>query len=254
MRRFFCFNFKISIFALYFFSINSVFAISKCESYIPDELRLEKFSNVSVCTEYEKEIGEAFHNDKVLFEQLFKLHVAKYSNISGSIINFKEKPKKIYRSAILSENLALLSRLVKERNVKSIVVLTNSKIFDIMPMINKEREFFSVLGGRQFNHVLDFNCDFDFGNKNEVEETRGKVRSIIKLIENSEGDVLIHCLGGEHRSEVVFEVMQRCFNKVDMENITQRYKCHTGWESETSIGNYRKENLDFIRDFPCEIL
>lgn len=254
MRRFFGFNFKISIFALYFFSINSVFAISKCESYISDELRLEKFSNASVCTEYEKEIGEAFHNDKVLFEQLFKLHVAKYSNISGSIINFKEKPKKIYRSAILSENLSLLSELVKKRNVKSIVVLTNSKIFDIMPMINKEREFFSVLGGRQFNHVLDFNCDFDFGNKNEVEEARGKVRSIIKLIENSEGDVLIHCLGGEHRSEVVFEVMQRCFNKVDMENITQRYKCHTGWESENSIGNYRKENLDFIRDFPCEIL
>ena len=244
----------IQIISVLLFLSNKAFAIEICNSNIPKDLRLDKLSNGTECTKYEKEIGQAFHNDKVLFEQLFKLHVAKYSNISGSIVNFKDSPKKIYRSAILSENLALLSELVKERNIKSIVVLTNSKIFDIAPMIKKERDFFSVLGGKQFNHVLNFHCDFDFNDKKEVKKAQGKVASIIKLIENSDGDVLIHCLGGEHRSEVVFEVMQRCFNKLDMDNITQRYKCHTGWESESSIGNYRKENLDFIRDFPCELL
>jgi hypothetical protein len=236
---------------LFFF--NKAFADEIVDSNIPNHLRLEKLSNGTVCTKYEKEIGEAFHNDKVLFEQLFKLHVSKYSNISGSIVNFKDSPKRIYRSAILSENLALLSELVKERNIKSIVVLTNSKIFDIAPMIKKEREFFSVLGGKQFNHVLNFHCDFDFKDKKKVKEYQDKVVSIIKLIENSDGDVLIHCLGGEHRSEVVFEVMQRCFNKLDMNNITQRYKCHTGWQNDGLIGNYRKENLDFIRNFPCDL-
>ena len=246
---FFCITFTL----LFLFS-NKVFALDSSASNISKDLDLEKLSNGKVCTKYEKEIGEAFHADKVLFENLFKLHVAKYSNISGSIINFKEKPKKIYRSAILSENLALLSELVKERNVESIVILTNSKIFNIDPMINKEREFFSVLGGKQFNHVLNFHCDFDFKDKEQVQEARNKVASIVKLIQNSEGDVLIHCLGGEHRSEVVFEVMQMCFNRSNMDDITKRYKCHTGWESDTSIGNYRKENLDFIRDFPREVL
>tara|TARA_B110000503_G_C7169209_1_gene423458 strand:- start:4633 stop:5361 length:729 start_codon:yes stop_codon:yes gene_type:complete len=236
------------------FYLNTAFAIEDCGSNIPKNIRLEQLSNGTGYTEYEKEIGEAFHKDKVLFEKLFKIHVAKYSNISGSIVNFKDSPKKIYRSAILSENLALLSILVKEKNVKSIVVLTNSKIFDIAPMINKEREFFSVLGGKQFNHVLNFHCDFDFNDKKEVKEVQGKIVSIIKLIQNSEGNVLIHCLGGEHRSEVVFEIMQRCFNKLDMDNITQRYKCHTGWKSESLIGNFRKENLEFIRDFPCDLL
>lgn len=243
----------IAIICLYF-SWRKTFITCDCNATIPKDFRLKNLSNGIHYTKYEKEIGEAFHTDKVLFEKLFKLHVAKYSNISGSIINFKEEPKKIYRSAILSENLALLSELVKERNVKSIVVLTNSKIFDINPMINKEREFFSVLGGKQFNHILNFNCDFDFNDDQQVKEARSKVASIIKLIQNSEGDVLIHCLGGEHRSEVVFEVMQMCFNKSNMDDITNRYKCHTGWRSETSIGNYRKENLDFIRDFPCELL
>jgi len=251
LNCYFCFG--VFIILLRFFT-NEVLAFSNCGSTIPNNLRLEELHYGTGYTQYEKEIGEAFHKDKVLFEQLFKLHVAKYSNISGSIVNFKDSPKKIYRSAILSENLALLSELVKKKDVKSIVVLTNSKIFDITPLINKEQEFFSVLGGKQFNHILNFDCDFDFKDSNEVQKAQIKVTSIIKLIANTEGNVLIHCLGGEHRSEVVFEVMQRCLNKLDMDNIIGRYKCHTGWENESSIGNFRQENIDFIWDFPCELL
>lgn len=253
-RNFLNHYFYSSTFIFFCFFANKVLAFSDCGSTIPNNLRLEKLCYGTGYTQYEKEIGEAFHKDKVLFEQLFKLHVAKYSNISGSIINFKDSPKKIYRSAILSENIALLSELVKKKDVKSIVVLTNSKIFDITPLIKKEREFFSVLGGKQFNHILNFDCDFDFQDSNEVQKAQAKVTSIIKLIANTEGNVLIHCLGGEHRSEVVFEVMQRCLNKLDMDNIIERYKCHTGWENESSIGNFRQENIDFIRDFPCELL
>ncbi len=243
---------RIFIFLCFF--VNEVLAFSDCGSTIPDNLRLEKLYYGTGYTKYEKEIGEAFHKDKVLFEQLFKLHIAKYSNTSGSIVNFTNSPKEVYRSAILSENIALLSELVKKRDVKSIVVLTNSKIFNIAPLINKEREFFIVLGGKQFNHILDFDCDFDFHNHNEVQKAQVKVAAIIKLIANTESNVLIHCLGGEHRSEVVFEIMQRCINKLDMNNIIERYKCHTGWESESVKGNFRQENIDFIRAFPCELL
>jgi hypothetical protein len=253
-KDFLNYYFSALAFILLCFFTNEALALYDCGTTIPKDLRLEKLSNGTGYTKYEKEIGEAFHKDKVLFEQLFKLHVAKYSNISGSIVNFKNLPKEVYRSAILSENIALLSELVKQRDVKSIIVLTNSKIFNIAPLINKEREFFIVLGGKQFNHILDFDCDFDHNNKSEVQKAQVKVASIIKLIATSEGNILIHCLGGEHRSEVVFEIMQRCINKLDMANITQRYKCHTGWESDIATGNYRQENIDFISAFPCELL
>lgn len=229
-------------------------AACDCGPTIPKESRLKKLDYGIGYTKFEKEIGEAFHKDKFLFEQLFKLHVAKFSNISGSVIKFKKSQKDIYRSAILSENIALLSELVKTRGVKSIVVLTNSKIFDIVPWIDKERAAFSALGGAKFIHILDFDCDFDFTNKVEVRRARTKVASIIKLIASTEGNVLIHCLGGEHRTELIFEIMQKCINKLDMNNIIQRYKCHTGWENSINKGNFRQNNIDFIRDFPCALI
>lgn len=231
---------------------NTLLAICDCGSNIPDELRLSIPKYGIGYTKYEKELGEAFRKDKGLFEQLFRLHVAKFSNISGSVINFKVGKKNVYRSAILSENIALLSELVKQMGVSSIVALTNTKIFNISPWIDKEKLTFSTLGGAQFIQIMDFDCDFDFNNKVEVQKAQAKVASIIKLIASLDDSILIHCLGGEHRTEVVFEVMQRCINKLDIYNITQRYKCHTGWESEENIGNYRQSNVDFIRSFPCE--
>jgi hypothetical protein len=238
----------------FIFFLNKALAICDCDITLPKELRLKKLSYGVGYTRFEKELGETFHTDKSLFEQLFKLHVAKFNNISGSVIRFNKAPKDVYRSAILSENIALLSELVKTRNVKSIVVLTNSKIFNIAPWIDKEKAVFAVLGGTQFIHILDFDCDFDFKNSIEVQVARNKVRSIIQIIANVNGNVLIHCLGGEHRTEVIFEVMQKCLNNMDMENITKRYKCHTGWESMANKGNFRQDNIDFIRDFPCESL
>jgi hypothetical protein len=246
--------FSVCILVFLFCFVNRALAVCDCQSTLPYALRLEKLCHGTSYTQYEKEIGEAFHKDKALFEQLFKLHIAKYSNISGSIINFKNSSKEVYRSAILSENLALLSELVKKRGVTSIVVLTNSKIFNIIPLINKERDFFTVLGGKQFNHILDFHCDFDFNNKDEVTLAEGKVTKIINLIANTDGNVLIHCLGGEHKTELVFEVMQKCLNKVDTDNIVQRYKCHTGWVNIANPGGFRENNVNFILDFPCALI
>lgn len=243
----------IAIICLYF-SWRKTFITCDCNANIPKDFRLKNLSNGIHYTKYEKEIGEAFHTDKILFEKLFKLHVAKYSNISGSIINFKEKPKKIYRSAILSENLALLSELVKERNVKTIVFLTSSKLFDTTSWLDKERKIFATLGGEHFLQILDFDSHFDINDEKEVDKNNKKITSIIKLIANANGNVLIHCLGGEHKTEMVFEAMQKCMNKVDNENIIQRYKCHTGWMDIQNKGGYRENNVNFILKFPCEMI
>jgi phosphotransferase system IIB component len=227
-----------------------VFAAQDCGTTIPNDLRLEKLTNGTGYTQYE-DIFIGVDKEDPLFEQLFKLHVAKFNNISGSIIRFKSASKEVYRSAILSENIALLSELIKERNVKTIIVLTSSKLFDTSSWIDKERTIFAALGGEHFIHILDFDSHFDMKDRKEVERNNSIITSIIKLIANSSGNVLIHCLGGEHKTEMVFEAMQKCINKVNNDNIVQRYKCHTGWVNSENKGGYRANNINFILDFPC---
>ena len=82
---------------------------------------------------------------------------------------------------------------------------------------------------------------------------RPKIASIIRLVASSDGAVLIHCLGGEHRTSLVFEVMQKCVNKIGISNIIQRYKCHTGWTKVNKWG-FRQQDVDFIQSFPCGLI
>lgn len=235
------------------FFMPKVLAVKSCAETIPNELRVPEFSNEMYCTEYEKEFEAVDKNDP-MFEQLFKLHVAKFSNIDGSVVRFKSSQKDIYRSAILSENIALLSELVKERRVQSLVVITNSNIFDIVPWLNKERSVFSALGGSQFIHILDFDDRSHSQDNSEIQYMQHKIASIIRLVANAKGNVLIHCLGGEHKTELIFEVMQRCINGVDMENIIQRYKCHSGWKDDKNKCGFRQSNIVFIQNYPCDLV
>tara|TARA_B110000503_G_C7169209_1_gene423454 strand:- start:277 stop:1044 length:768 start_codon:yes stop_codon:yes gene_type:complete len=242
----------LSIIILFFFAKQSL-ALCDCSTTIPKDLRLKKLHFGTGYTQYE-DVFIGIAKEDPLFEQLFKIHVAKFNNITGSIIKFKNGQKEVYRSAILSENIALLSELVKERNIKTIVVLTTSKIFNINPWIDKERSIFSALGGTQFLHILDFDSHFNIQNESEVHLVNAMIVSIVKLITNADSNVLIHCLGGEHKTELVFEVMQKCLNKVDVNNIIQRYKCHTGWVNNTNPGGFRENNVKFILDFPCDLI
>lgn len=245
---------KYSLFVwVFLFFISQVLAAQNHANTIPRDLRVPSFSNEMCCTQYEKEFESISKTDPI-FEQLFKLHVAKFSNIEGSVVKFKNFRKNIYRSAILSENIALLSELVKKRGVQSLVVITNSNIFDIMPWLDKERSIFSVLGGSQFIHILDFEDLSGSQDNSKLQSMQDRVASIIRLIANAKGNVLVHCLGGEHKSELIFEVMQRCMNRVGMQNIIQRYKCHTGWKSDKDKCGFRQSDIDFIRDYPCELV
>jgi hypothetical protein len=237
----------------FIFSAKQALGLYDCGTTIPKDLRLKKLSNGTGYTQYE-DVFIGVSKEDPLFEQLFKLHVAKFNNISGSVVKFKNGQKEVYRSAILSENIDLLSELVKERNVKTIIVLTTSKIFDITPWLDKERSIFAALGGTQFLHILDFDSHFNIQDKSEVSQVNTTIASIIKLIANANGNVLIHCLGGEHKTELVFEAMQKCLNKVDLDNIIKRYKCHTGWINNDNPGGFRENNVKFILDFPCALL
>lgn len=246
---------RFFLFGYFILTFNSLEALANkdCRTIIPKEFRLEKLTNGTGYTQYE-DVFIGVKTEDPLFEQLYKLHVAKFNNISGSIVRFKNGPKEVYRSAILTENIALLSELVKDRNVKTILVLTNSKLFDTTPWLDKERKIFATLGGEHFLQILDFDSHFDMKDKKEVEKNNKIIASITKLIANANGNVLIHCLGGEHKTEMVFEAMQKCINKVDNENIIQRYKCHTGWMDKENKGGYRENDVNFILNYPCDLI
>jgi len=230
-------------------------SFANCNSTIPDHLRLPKISSGKDYTVYQEKVENAYYNDPKLFEELFKLQVAEYNNISGSVIHFPSGPKHVYRSAMLAYSPDTIAELMQERDVKAIFHLSNKKTVDQKAWTSAEKEIFESLGGRLENyiHVLDF--DYAFKTAEDVKNGQRKVAEIIFQIGNTEGNIAIHCLGGEHKTELIFEVMQKCYNKVGMDNIIERYKCHTAWSDlPNALHGYKAENVDFIRDFPCELL
>lgn len=222
---------------------------------IPPNLRLPPIRSGKDYTVYETEMDAVYGKDQEQFEGLFKRHVAQYNNISGSKIHFPSGSKDVYRSAMLAFSPETLKELIKERGVKTIIHLSNKKTVNQKLWTQIEKEHFTSLGGKIDNyvHILDF--DYLFNDEDELFQGQKKVAEIIHLIEQSEGNVLIHCLGGEHKTELIFETMQKVYNHLSMENITSRYKCHTAWSPDPKIkSGYKQNNLDFIRDFPDDLL
>lgn len=222
---------------------------------IPPELRLPAIHSGTDYTEYETAMDDAYVEDHDLFESLFKAHVAKFNNISGSIIHFPTGDKHVYRSAMLAYSPDTIKELVEERGVKTIIHLSNKDTVNQAEWTRKEQHHFFKLGGQPENyiHILDF--DYVFNDEDELHEGQFKVAEIINLIEKSEGNVLIHCLGGEHKTEIIFEIMQKVYNHLGMANIEERYKVHTAWSPDPNKkSGYKQNNIEFIRDYPESIL
>lgn len=226
-----------------------------CNETIPDGLRLPKLRSGKDYTIYDTKMDDSYGKQPELFEQQFREHVAEYNNISGSIIHFSSGPKHVYRSAMLAFSPETIRELMEERGVKTIIHLSNKKTVDQKTWTQKEKEHFFKFGGspKNYLHVLDF--DYVFNDEDELSGGQQKVAEIVERIEKSEGNVVIHCLGGEHKTELIFEILQKCHNKVNQENIENRYRCHTAYSGDPhKKSGYKQNNVDFIRDYPCELL
>src|SRR5690606_5529069 len=139
-----------------------------------------------------KEMDAVYGKDQQAFEEMFKVHVAKYNNISGSIIHFPSGNKDVYRSAMLAYSPETLQELIEERGVKTIIHLSNKKTVNQALWTKKEKDEFIKLGGNPNNyiHIKDF--DYLFSDDDEIHEGQKKIAAIINLIEKSDGNVLIH--------------------------------------------------------------
>ena len=69
-----------------------------------------------------------------------------------------------------------------------------------------------------------------------------------------QGNILIHCGGGMHRTGMVIGVLQKVINGLSMEEIKKTYSYHVGYKDEKNPGGFEQGNLDFIAEFPAELL
>lgn len=68
------------------------------------------------------------------------------------------------------------------------------------------------------------------------------------------GNVMVHCGGGMHRTGMVVGVIERCLNGTSAGRVADAYRRHVAWRSAADPGGFEQENLDFIAGFDCGLL
>lgn len=225
----------------------------QCSRKIPEKFHLEKPAPCDDIVTWHYDLPEASDksSDKA-FESKVMGNVRETSNMGGAAFTFPSGVKKnVYRSSFLSGKEECLSYLVKEAKVYSIINYYQGTLKSADSLSEEERGMFASLGGKVYIRPLNYQYKF---NKLPKEEVFDKVAEIIKLVEHAPGNVLVHCYGGIHRTGVVFGVMQKCLNKIPVEDVLNEYRCHAAWEDEKRPGGANQENEIAIREFPCEKL
>jgi protein tyrosine/serine phosphatase len=123
----------------------------------------------------------------------------------------KIQNKTIYRSGYLSYSPACIRELA-EHNLK--LVINISYTGDVVDeqenhynfnniLTNSEKDLFSFFGVK---HYMKF--DFDLQNV----QSKIDISNLIRYIKMFDGDVLIHCYSGIHRTGTIFGIIQKCIN------------------------------------------
>lgn len=189
-----------------------------------------------------------FHTDVSLFQRELTEFVTRYNNLGGARFRLPTGEKVVYRSSILTRNPACLAHLVRNASVTSLVNLYSGTLIQERELAFEEEALFERFGGRSYVHILGFSDapkpDYD------LNAIHRDLAGIVRLIGALPGNILIHCVGGIHRTGVVFGVLQKCFNGVTPERIIADYTSHAGG---IVVGNpeYRPANVEIIRGFDC---
>ncbi len=69
-----------------------------------------------------------------------------------------------------------------------------------------------------------------------------------------QGNLLVHCGGGMHRTGMVVGILERCVNGASREAVAEAFRRHVAWHSSEDPGGFEPANLDFIESFDCRLL
>ena len=221
-----------------------------CEKVFPLKLQVE---SLKYCTQTPGVIIN--HGEKKTLNLNFSLSsmIHKHQNTGASIINFPNNNTKIvYRSANLGMSPLCIKELHDQRDVETIIKLY-SGLFGYSPQLSAlEMRVFQNVGGKTYMQILDY--EVDHLEQNQIEGLNKQIAEIISYIRYSKGNVLIHCLVGEHDTGVIFGVLQKCYNHLPLEMIEKETVCHISDSSTPYEVNTRKNIFNIIKQYPCDLL
>ncbi|MCP3940060.1 MAG: hypothetical protein GY710_01070 [Desulfobacteraceae bacterium] len=150
-------------------------------------------------------------------------------------------------------------------NVKHVINLYDGEM-DLNDLIKEERDTAASLGATYtVASKLDYGHWIDTIRKHPEKglEREKATKKFARLIQEQilmpggkapQGNILIHCGGGMHRTGMVIGVLQKVINGLSMEDIKKTYSYHVGYIDEKNPGGFKQGNLDFIAEFPAQLL
>lgn len=218
-----------------------------CLNNIPEEIQVPALNH---CTEYTRfdPILSSFKGNNEDYQIILRSHLMKYNNVAGSKFVFPDgTTKEIYRSGYLGDCPEAMKELVQERKIETLINFHHTTKFDPTIWVETEKALFKACGGKNYIYITDF--DYNFKNESEKRQVMKKITSIITLIRECEGNVLFHCMGGEHRSGIIYGILHKLYHSMTLEAIIHEYKCHTAWVSDELPGGYHLNNVELIEDY-----
>lgn len=223
-----------------------------CSMKVPESVRAEKVESCTDSNHWDYEIEKEKGAFSEASQQKIVKNVLESQNMGAAIFTFPGGRKKtVYRGSFMTGNPTCIQNLVKTKGVESIVNLYSGDIGAHIQLANDERLIFEKAGGHSYFQVLNYDYKLARTPENTV---INKVVEIIKTIESAPGNVFVHCFGGIHRTGIAFAVMQKCLNKLPIEQVISEYRCHALYENEARQGGRKEENELVIQHFPCNLL
>ena len=202
----------------------------------------------------QEEFKTLYHQpDFSLFQQALADDAAQYNNLGGSIVHFPQGQKQVFRGSILSNSPDCLKQLVQEQGVKTIVNLYSGNLINEDQLATQERDLIKKWGGENYLHILNFSDSPDPNQKQTLETIKDRITQIIQAIAASPGNIYVHCVGGIHRTGEVYGILQKCVNRVPIQQVLADYEKHAGG---TRLNNreYRPANVEILQTFDCQRL
>lgn len=219
---------------------------SSCEDVFSIDIQVKKLKNCNQNRTFVRK-GSADQKSISLLEAM-----KNHNNVGASVVKFRNKKKIVYRSANLAEAPLCLQDVVRDGKVKTIIDLHSGTVGFEAEVRNLEASVFTRLGGETYIFINDYMVDSP---NYSASQMNTRIASIIKLIASSDGNVLIHCLTGEHDTGVIFGVIQKCYNGIPIEQISKNLACHMAHmnSSHYAISTYEIAN-NLIKNFSCDLL
>jgi len=247
-------KFTTAIFILIAFTVptSALSATFRCEKMFEKKNQLQIPSDFACNTQaaHGDNLRLLFNTNKPLFAKKLLTLVKLDNNIGGIQLNGSNKI--LLRSAILTYSPQCLFQIKQQYHIDNIVNLYYGQLVDLSKQIEQEKKLFKKSGGDQYINILNFSY------KTQEYKSRAEMNTHIAKITNTvlslPGNTLIHCLIGSHRTGIIFGVIQKCVNHAPLNEIIDNYKCHVGWKSNAHPGAYHQENIDVIKEFPCDLI